>query len=78
MGSDSALGGGATGFELEGNFPLYLVPQCQAAALFSVLFFFLYFFILFTYFSFFPIVQQGDQVILTCIHFSPTLCFVAT
>ena len=36
-----------------------------------------YLFIYF-YFLFFPAVQHGDQVTLTCIHFfSPTLCSVA-
>ena len=31
----------------------------------------------FCYLFIFPTVQHGDQVILTCIHFSPTLCSVA-
>ena len=30
-----------------------------------------FFFLLLFFFFYFPIVQQGDQVILTCIHFSP-------
>ena len=38
------------------------------------LLFLLFYFILF---YFFPTVQHGDKVTLTCIHFSPTLCSVA-
>ena len=43
--------------------------QCEL----YLLFYLIYFFNLF-----FPTVQQGDQVIRTCTHFSPTLCSVVT
>jgi len=72
---------------LQDFLPSYWHPSCKV---FFVLFFcfFVFFFLhkciffIYFYFFYFPTVQQGGQVILTCIHcnysFSPTLSSVAT
>ena len=56
--------------------------SCVVTQFCGAVFFFLFVCFFVCLFCFFPTVQQGGQVFLTCIHynniFSPTLCSVAT